>query len=71
VTGWKHSTRNIRYDFKSELKFYKIPSNSNGKMTQKAYIEQILEPVVQPWIKRGDEFVLEEDGDSGPRDSMG
>jgi hypothetical protein len=31
-------------------------------MTQKDYINQILKPVVQPWIDRGDDFVLEEDG---------
>ena len=34
-------------------------------MTQKDYIKQILEPIVQPWIDRGDDFVLEEDRDSG------
>jgi len=26
---------------------------------------QILEPVVKPWLERGDDFVLEEDQDSG------
>ena len=34
-------------------------------MTQKAYIKQIIEPIVKPWIDRGDNFVLEEDRDSG------
>ena len=34
-------------------------------MTQDAYINQILEPVVLPWIQAGHDFVLEEDGDSG------
>jgi hypothetical protein len=34
-------------------------------MTQKDYINQILEPVVKPWILSGHHFVLEEDGDSG------
>jgi hypothetical protein len=34
-------------------------------MTHKAYIEQILEPVVKPLIEKGKEFVLFEDGDSG------
>jgi hypothetical protein len=34
-------------------------------MTQRGYIDQILEPVVKPWLERGDVFVLEEDGDSG------
>jgi hypothetical protein len=60
-----HAWGAIGYNFKSPLVFYDILSNSNGKMTQKAYIQQILDPVVRPWIERGDDFVLEEDGDSG------
>ena len=43
-----HAWAAVGYDFKSPLTFYTIPSNNNGKMTQKAYIEQILTPVVQP-----------------------
>ena len=34
-------------------------------MTHKVYRNQILEPVVKPWIESGRQFVLEEDGDSG------
>ena len=34
-------------------------------MTQKVYIEQILEPIVKPWLEADQKFVLEEDGDSG------
>jgi hypothetical protein len=34
-------------------------------MTQKAYIKQILEPVVKPLLEQGKDFVLFEDGDSG------
>ena len=34
-------------------------------MSYEAYINQILEPVVKPWIQSGQDFVLEEDGDSG------
>jgi hypothetical protein len=60
-----HAWGAIGYNFKSPLVFYNIPSNSNGKMTQQAYIDQILEPVVKPWIDAGHDFVLEEDGDSG------
>jgi hypothetical protein len=70
VYGWG----SIGYNFKSELVFYDIPSNLNGKMTQKAYIKKILEPQVLPWITRGDDFVLEEDRDSGhgpPRSKKG
>ena len=60
-----HAWGAIGYDFKSELTFYDISSNTNGKMTQDAYIKQILEPIVLPWIRAGQSFVLEEDGDSG------
>ena len=60
-----HSWAAIGHGFKSPLVFYEIASNTNGKMTQRAYIDQILEPVVKPWIQRGDDFVLEEDQDSG------
>lgn len=28
-------------------------------------LEVSVEPVVKPWLERGDDFVLEEDGDSG------
>lgn len=34
-------------------------------MTHQVYIDQILELVVNGWVLRGDDFVLEEDGDSG------
>ncbi|KAF1977077.1 hypothetical protein BU23DRAFT_662430 [Bimuria novae-zelandiae CBS 107.79] len=34
-------------------------------MTQRAYINQILKPIVKPWIKHQPSFVLEEDRDSG------
>ena len=45
--------------------FYDVPSNTNGKMSQRVYIDQILKPVVKPWLEAGHDFVLEEDGDSG------
>lgn len=32
-------------------------------MSQRAYIDQILEPIVKPWLHQ--DFVLKEDGDSG------
>ena len=59
-----HNWGAIRYGFKSELTFYDINSNTNGKMTQDVYIKQILKPVVLPWIRAGQSFVLEEDGDN-------
>ena len=60
----------VGYNFRSDLTFYTVPDNTNGKMSKKVYRDVILEPVVGPWcdqVKRGwkDPFVLEEDGDSG------
>jgi hypothetical protein len=60
-----HCWAAIGYNFKSDIYFYNVPGNTNGKMSQQVYISQILEPIVKPWIDRGDKFVLEEDGDSG------
>ena len=34
-------------------------------MSLQVYIDQILEPVVKPWLLEKQDFVLEEDGDSG------
>ena len=36
----------VGYEFKSDLVWYDVPSNSNRKMTMKIYRDQILEPVV-------------------------
>jgi hypothetical protein len=60
-----HTWAAIGHNFKNPLTVYSIPTNTNGKMTQRAYINQILEPIVKPWIQRGDSFAFEEDGDSG------
>ncbi|KAF2023194.1 hypothetical protein EK21DRAFT_95113 [Setomelanomma holmii] len=60
-----HAWAAIGHNFKSDLTFYEIKSNTNGKMTQRACIDQMVEPVVKPWLERGDDFVLEEDDDSG------
>ncbi len=53
------------YQFKSDLVFYDIPPNTNGKITLQAYEHQILEPIAKPWLDNKEEFVLEEDQDSG------
>ena len=53
------------YDFKSELIFYEVPTNTNGKMSQQVYLDCILNGLVKEWLDRGDKFVMEEDGDSG------
>ena len=60
-----HAWGAIGYNFKSPLMFYEVPGNSNGAITHKVYIEQILEVEVRKWIERGNDFVLEEDGASG------
>jgi hypothetical protein len=60
-----HAWAAVGHNFKGNLIFFNIPSNTNGKMTQHGYIDQVLEPVVKPWLERGDRFFLEEDGDSG------
>jgi len=59
-----HAWAAVGYNFKSELYFYEVPGNGNGKMSHKVYA-QLLEDMVVPWIKEGHDFVLEEDGDSG------
>ncbi|KAI5787122.1 hypothetical protein EDC01DRAFT_729216 [Geopyxis carbonaria] len=60
-----HAWAAVGYNFKSKMIFYDS-GNANGKMTHKCYVEQILEPVVKPWLQDPtvDRFVLEEDGDS-------
>ena len=55
----------VGYQFKSELIFYDVPTNTYGKMSQQVYLDSILNGPVLEWIERGDEFVMEEDGDSG------
>ncbi len=60
-----HCWAAVGHDFKSELVWYDVPSNNNGKMTMKVYHDQILEPVVSSWLRAGHSFVLEEDNDSG------
>jgi len=60
-----HAWAAVGYDFKSPLVWYDIPTNTNGKMTKKVYEEEILEKHVKQWLVNGDDFVLEEDQDSG------
>ncbi|KAF3919989.1 hypothetical protein ABW20_dc0101063 [Dactylellina cionopaga] len=59
-----HAWAAIGYNFKSDLTFY-TTGNNNGKMSNSVYINQILEPIVKPWLEAGHDFVLEEDNDSG------
>jgi hypothetical protein len=53
------------YNFKSNLTFYKVFGNRNGKLSLSAYRDQILEPVVKKWHQNDSPFILEEDNDSG------
>ena len=57
-----HTWGAIGYDFKSNLMWYEVPTNKNGKMTLQVYRDEILEKEVKHW--KGD-FILEEDGDLG------
>ena len=46
-----------------------MESNNNGKLSYQAYIDQILEPAIRPWLHQAklgqiDPFALEEDRDS-------
>ena len=60
-----HCWAAVGFNFKSDIIFYDVPGNSNGKMTHQVYIDSILEPVVKPWLDRDDDFVLKENVDSG------
>lgn len=55
----------VRCGFKSELVFYEVPLNSNGKMSLQIYRDVILDGEVARWLARGDQFVPKEDGCSG------
>ena len=43
----------------------KSTSEKDGTLSQHAYINNVLDPVVKKWLLRGDKFVLKEDGASG------
>lgn len=62
---WYHYWAAVGHNFKSEIYFYEVLDNMNGQMSQQIYIDQILEPIVMPWIQAHQYFVLEEDGNSG------
>lgn len=52
-----HCWAAVGHNFKSDIYFYNVPGNTNGKMSQQVYIDQILEPIVKPWIKAHHDFV--------------
>ena len=64
-----HAWAAIGWNFRSDLVWYEMSTNTNGKLSHQAYIDQILEPAVKPWLEavklgRIEPFVLEEDNDS-------
>ena len=48
-----HCWAAVGYNFKSEIIFYDVPGNTNGKMSLQVYRDQILEPIVKPWLLEG------------------
>ena len=52
----KHCWAAVGYNFKSDIIFYDVPGNKNGKLTHQVYTDSILEPVVKPRITAGEEF---------------
>lgn len=52
------------YNFKLDINFYKISRNSNRKISQKVYINQIFQLIVKFSIDAHHDFVLEKDGNS-------
>ncbi|KAF1934605.1 hypothetical protein EJ02DRAFT_471768 [Clathrospora elynae] len=60
--GERYCSDCIQYttNWEDEMKLSK-----NGKMSLEVYRDQILEPIVKPWLVQGDDFILEEDNDSG------
>ncbi len=60
-----HCQAAISYNFKLNIHFYNVLSNTNGKMSLQVYRDYILELIVKPQLAKGEDFVLEEDNDSG------
>lgn len=55
----------VVHNFKSEIYVHGVPGNTKGKMSQQVYIDQILDPIVKPWIQAHQDFVLSAAG-AGP-----
>ncbi|KAK3950962.1 hypothetical protein QBC32DRAFT_371544 [Pseudoneurospora amorphoporcata] len=60
-----HCWAAVGYNFKSDLIWYNVPGNNNGKMSLQIYRDKILEPVVGHWLRKGEDFIVEEDNSSG------
>ncbi|KAF7915856.1 uncharacterized protein EAE98_000548 [Botrytis deweyae] len=61
----QHCWAAVGYNFKSNLIYYDVPGNRNGKLSHKVYVDTILDGEVKRWLAVSKDFVLEEDGDSG------
>ncbi len=61
----KHCWASIEYNFKSDIIFYDVPGNRNGKLTHQVYIDSIPKLVVKLWITAEKNFDLEDDSDLG------
>ncbi|CAN8105223.1 unnamed protein product [Discula destructiva] len=48
--------------------WYDVPGNSNAQIIQQVYNDAILQPIIGTWVRRGDQFILQRDGDSGSGD---
>lgn len=59
-----HAWAYVEWDFKSNLMFYEMSGNSNDKMSQKVYINFILESIMKSTLERKKRFILKEDDDS-------
>lgn len=57
----------IGYNFKSDIYFYKILRNMNGKINYKVYINQIFYLIIKSYIEIYYDCVLEKNNNSDNR----
>lgn len=51
LQSWNLAWLQLGYNLKSDIIFYDVPGHTKGKMSlQVLYINQILEPLVKPWL---------------------
>ena len=54
----------IEWNYKSKLIFFEVSSNSNKKMSQKIYIDEILKSIIKSVFQKRKELILEKNDDS-------
>lgn len=64
ATKREHAWGAVGFDFKSKVAIY-TPKAMDGKIAMDEYVNQILEPVVKPWMARKEVFVLAEEPEWG------